>query len=923
MIKGGDGMKPTRRQFLQTSALATVAGNLPLAGAPSPAELPAATAPATSAGRPAAGPSHELDAFQIARRHSIARDIPGPDFFDGMLLGNGDVGVCAVVRPDGLGLHIGKSDSWDIRVSEDIEKDILTFQELLKLWERASEEAKRLGKPDLLYLETNIPFFRDYTHKVESSYRRPWPRPWPCGTVWIHWDPRWVHAGAQRLDPSHGLFTLDLTLTEPGQPARNVTVSAFVDWSTGLVSVSTDRAVPLLSVDYYPDMDEFHASPIGFGESKTSWGMLPRPEIDGSTNEDFAAFSCFQYFPALGPTESTPSPPRSDKDRNFSLHARVTGKWSLEGLAESQERLKHPGQPAGGFTHYTQAPGVYLASKGLQPFRLDLTVATPRDVLLDRIERQAAASGDLRPWIIISQNHAYSREDLDTKTYTRGVVDRLAERPAGEIHKGSQNHWKDFWSRSAVEFEDKDFERIWYQNQYFLACCLRERKMAPGLFGNWSTGRIGTAWHSDYHMDYNCQQVFWGVFSSNHAEQHLPYVELCQNLMAMSEKYAKEKFGLPGAYFPHSVYPVPSQMAPYPVPPWGYQISETPWTVQSLWWQFLYTQDEDYLRHVYPILRAAAQFIAAYLKRGGDGKYHVIPTVSSENWGFTVDYRLNKDCILDLSLTQFLLDAVVEGSAVLHEDEGERERWEEILDNMAPYPTAHGPYGEVWLDVENAPVEHIYNVPITLAPVFPAEQVGMGRNEDQWEIARRTARLVRLEGGNDLVYQPLIRARLGMLDLDWFKRQVHYCMLPNRVANDRIRQVGGRYNDSTNFDFMMRMGVWTENLSLPGVLNECMLQSYTGTLRLFPDTQNLGPARFEGLRAAGAFLVSATYDGKQVSSVSLLSEKGKPVRLAKPWASAAVRVTLARDGRQVPTRIEKEIVTFDTEPGERYAIEPA
>ena len=71
-----------------------------------------------------------------------------------------------------------------------------------------------------------------------------------------------------------------------------------------------------------------------------------------------------------------------------------------------------------------------------------------------------------------------------------------------------------------------------------------------------------------------------------------------------------------------------------------------------------------------------------------------------------------------------------------------------------------GPYGEVWLDILNAPAEHVYNVPITLAPVFPGEQVGIARSTAQLEMARRTARTVRLEGGNDLVYQPLIRARL-------------------------------------------------------------------------------------------------------------------------------------------------------------------
>jgi hypothetical protein len=98
---------------------------------------------------------------------------------------------------------------------------------------------------------------------------------------------------------------------------------------------------------------------------------------------------------------------------------------------------------------------------------------------------------------------------------------------------------------------------------------------------------------------------------------------------------------------------------------------------------------------------------------------------------------------------------------------------------------------------------------------------------------------------------------LGLLDLDGFKREVRYCLLPNGVANDRVRQIDGRYNDSADFDFMMRMGVWTENLSLPAVLNECLMQSYTDVIRLFPNTHKLGPARFQNLRAVGAFLVAA------------------------------------------------------------------
>ena len=127
-----------------------------------------------------------------------------------MLLGNGDIGLCVTVRPDALGLHLGKEDSWDIRVSEDHYQHVLPFNELLKLWERASEEAKRQGKPDMLYMEYGIDFFREYTQKVTSSYAKSWPRPWPCGIVWIHWDSRKVRVVRQVLDPSNGLFTLDL-----------------------------------------------------------------------------------------------------------------------------------------------------------------------------------------------------------------------------------------------------------------------------------------------------------------------------------------------------------------------------------------------------------------------------------------------------------------------------------------------------------------------------------------------------------------------------------------------------------------------------------------------------------------------------------------------------------------------------------------
>jgi alpha-L-fucosidase 2 len=113
--------------------------------------------------------------------------------------------------------------------------------------------------------------------------------------------------------------------------------------------------------------------------------------------------------------------------------------------------------------------------------------------------------------------------------------------------------------------------------------------------------------------------------------------------------------------------------------------------------------------------------------------------------------------------------------------------------------------------------------------------------------------------------------------------------------------------------------VWTENLSLPAVLNECMLQSYSGILRVFPNTTNLGPARFQNLRARGAFLVSATWDGKQVSPVEIRSEKGGVARMANPWHPDRVAVTVP-SGNPATVEASGGVVSIETKAGVVYRV---
>jgi alpha-L-fucosidase 2 len=850
-------MPTTRRTFITSSAAA--AGAAPLA-----------------AGAIASAP---LDSTALARKHAIVRQQATPDFFEGMVMGNGDIGVMVTVRPDALGLHLGKLDVWDIRVSEEHERDVKPFAQVLEMVKEAADTAKREGDPQRKYLESQPPL-AEYTKAVQRSYRKPWPRPWPCGIVWLHWDSRSVRVVKQSLDISNAVLTVTLEHDDLRGKKRPLVLTVFVSRDNGHISVSSDGPAPIASISYSPHRDPNAKMPD------------PLVECEGHT------FFCRQVLPATAPPEGSNESPASKDDRTFALAGLASGSWTPDLTAATTRRGAAPVmQASSGAWSSTggRVPSLrrafLRAGASPQPLRLDLTLFTTRD-------------------------------RADAEAHARAEAQRTASIPVAQLRVESEKHWAEFWSKSAVSFNDAELERIWYHNQYFLACCLKPGVVAPGLFGNWSSGNIGTAWHGDYHMNYNTQQVWWGVFSSNHIEQHEPYVRLVEQLAPMAEWNARVQFSLPGLYFPHSAYPVPSKVNPYPAPPWGYEICETPWTVQSLWWEYLYTMDTAYLKRVYPLLRGATDFLVAFLRKESDGRYHVVPTVSPENWGFTVDFRLNKNCIIDIALIDFLLEAMVEASATLGIDADLRGKWEEVRRSLAPYPTVDGPYGKVWLDIENAPPEWVYNVPVTLSPVFPAERVGLGLNEEQLEIAKRTTATIRLEGGNDLVWQPLARARLAMLDLDWFKQEVGYCLIPNGVANDRCRQIDGRYRDETNFDFMMRMGVWTENLSLPAVLNECLMQSYTGVIRLFPNTKNLGPARFHKLRAARAFLVSAAWDGKAVASgVKLVSEKGAKARVAAPWAKVAVEELPEK--KRVETTVSKGVVEFSTVAGKEYVLRRA
>ncbi len=457
--------------------------------------------------------------------------------------------------------------------------------------------------------------------------------------------------------------------------------------------------------------------------------------------------------------------------------------------------------------------------------------------------------------------------------------------------------WQEYWQCSGVQLEDEELEHIWYINTYFIRCVLNGTTRCPGLFGNWMFNNIGTAWHGDYHMNYNTQQVFWGLMGANRQELHLPYIRLAEDLVSVSKAWAKDFYGLEGLCFPHSAYPVPMKVMPYPSPDWGWEIFETPWTVQSLWWHYTYTKDVELLRtRIYPLMREATLFLIGYMTREGsnpkqDSNYHIFPTIVPELYGLSEGLRLNCDGIADLTLTKFLFRAMLQAVVDLGIEEKEAPLIADIRKILAAfpdYPTANSRFGKVYLSVENEePDKVVYNCPANLMPIFPGEDIdAQTATEKELEIAKTSWLHHYNEGGNDLVFYHLIGARLGILDIEQFKRNVRYCQLPNESATDRVTMAGGRYEDTRDFDFMSYMGVWIENFSLYAVVNECLIWGHNDIVELFPNWDMNKAASFCSMRTKGAFLVdSSCCDGK-VEQVTVLSEQGGDFKLKNPWNSA-------------------------------------
>jgi len=774
-----------------------------------------------------------FSSFEQAKLHPLTYDRPAPDFFEGALLGNGAMGVVVTTRPDAVVLYFGHNNVWDIRIAENNREKIGTFKEVFNRVKAIS---------DTLSVLTQDPWYKEYSEMTAENYGKPYPRPFPCGSVLLGFDRRNAEMLGHRLDISNGLCEVFMLTKDQ----KKITLQLFTDM--------TSDQLWFRLVDSQGNPCENVFDRIRVMSDPSTPEEFPKTQIEENPVKGVIAFR--QTLPYSEP-EKYDAVMGHPKDKAFRLIA------ALNCSLEKRSRINWDGN-----------------KQDMNPMEAG-------------IKKQKGFVGCIS--LQEGLNSALAAELPE-------VTVPIAENFNSSLNDGGKI-WKAYWNKSGVKLNDVFLERMWYHNLYFLNCAAKDGATTPGLFANWSYDKIGTAWHGDYHMNYNTQQPFWVTFSSNHLEKNLPYVNLIEKLMPVSKRWAKEYYELPGAYFPHSAYPVDMTMNAYPVPTWGWEIAETPWAVQGLWWHYLYSGDKEFLKNrAFEPMKVAVEFLVAYMKRPEasgpqwkDDKFHIFPTVPPELYGLRPGFKYNYDCNADLSLTKFVFKAFIEATKVLNLQKTEKKLLTDvtmILSRFPEYPTAISKkYGKVLVSVPEEHDQVVYNVPNSLFTVFPGEDHGLHSDKETSEILKNTYFNQQNEGGNDLVFINLQAARIGMLDLERFKRHVNYSTLPNGTTSDRVMQVHGRYSDTTPYGYMDKMGIWFENFALPIVVNECLMQSYDGIIRLFPNWPMDKDAEFHNLRAAGAFLVNASLKNGKVNEIKVTSEVGGVLKIILPWKSGGTIIS--------------------------------
>jgi hypothetical protein len=480
--------------------------------------------------------------------------------------------------------------------------------------------------------------------------------------------------------------------------------------------------------------------------------------------------------------------------------------------------------------------------------------------------------------------------------------------------------WRDFWLSSGIRMPAEPLvEKYWYGSIYIMAACAGNKEFPPGQFAGWVTTDRPN-WAGDYHLNYNHEAPWWGLYSSNKIGITDGYDAPIMDFLPAAKELARRKLGCRGIFSPVGIGPkglgllILDKEDNDDVSFWG-QKSNASYAAVNMLMRFYSTYDLDYARATaYPYLKEVGAFWEDYLVFK-DGRYwafndcihengFLATKVRGWNWGSPIDYSDDCNAILSLGLIRMVFKGLLDISRELGDDNPAAKKWRHILDHISPYPLQerngrtvfrYTETGMDWCDSNSLGIQH----------VFPAGAIGLSSEPALLEVARNT--LVELNRWEDFNAFPTFYTAAARLGHDPAEILSH--------MNEEIRK-----HAYPNLYIYFGGGGIECCSGVPSCVNEMLLQSHEGILRFFPVWEKSKDAEFYKLRAYGAFLVSASLMGGLIGDISIYSEKGRRCVFQKPFEGC--RVFLVDGEERIPVAADDNggTCSFETRPGGHYLI---
>lgn len=496
--------------------------------------------------------------------------------------------------------------------------------------------------------------------------------------------------------------------------------------------------------------------------------------------------------------------------------------------------------------------------------------------------------------------------------------EKAAEKAEAALQRGLKQdyqahleYWDKYWAQSSVTLPDSILQKQYQNEMYKFASTTREHSYPISLQAVWTAdnGKL-PPWKGDYHHDLNTQLSYWPAYTGNHLTEGMGYLNTLWNQRDTYKRYTRQYFGTEGMNIPGVC-----TLTGEPMGGWiQYSMSQTvaAWLAQHFYLHWKYSADRTFLKErAYPFLKDVAIYLEQVSEVTPEGVRKLEFSSSPEVFDNSLQAWFSDMTNYDLAMMHFLFKAAAELAHELNLTD-ESSHWAALEAQLPDYDVdeegcltfAKGyPYNESHRHFSHAMAIH------------PMGLIDWSDGEKSQHIIRAT--LKRLdEVGPDYwtgySYSWLANMKARAFDGKGAAQALRtfaecFCLKNTFHAN-------GDQTKSGKSRFTYRPFTLEGNFAFASGIQEMLLQSHTGTIRIFPALpEEWKDVSFEGLRAMGAFLVSAQMQGGEITRVRIYSEKGGMLKIARPG-------TLKPDKNY--TLSGPDILNIDTQAGEWIELKP-